>query len=472
MTSAMDGNSRVISLFRCPSLEDVVSIVDNAHVVVEDNVIEALDRSRRSYVEAVKRGDQVYGYCTGLGELLGKRSEKCDSEWEKHVLLEHSMTIGDAVPKTLVRAFLAVRLYQLARGRAPVRGIVLRRIAEALNNDFIPVVHRHGSVGASGDLAPSAEAFLCLFYGEGQAYNGEDIVPCKELMEKLGIQPLPLEPGEALALINNTAWSTALGILGYESLRRLWNRSIEASVHTLSVTGCNEQHYSSETLHATLHEGVRKVGEEINQGITRCEKRRLQDPYSLRCTPQVLGAVSEALNFAKRLLEEELCSSTENPIIVNGEVKHWCGFHSIHVALAIDTMKLASTYIANLTERRLNQLLRSEITGLPEFLAGEMDSVGAMITQYAAASLTARIRWLANPQSTHSIPTSGLQEDIVPVSPESGYELLEAVRLLAYILSIEFAVSKYASENMERGVGGLKRLIEEYNDALQREIYP
>lgn len=468
----MSGDAVLIGASRCPSLEEIVSIALGARVVVEASVLERLDHARRSYLEAIKRGEEVYGYCTGLGELLGKRSEKCDSEWEKHILVEHAMTVGDPAPERLVRAFLAVRLSQLARGRAPVRGVVAKRIADALNKGLTPRIRLHGSVGASGDLAPSAEAFLCIFYGEGEALDESGWVPCREKMREIGLEPLALEPGEALALINNTAWSTAVGILAYESLRRLWDWSLKAAASTLRVTGCNMQHYSGDALDACMHGGVRRAGERLRDLVGGCDGRRLQDPYSLRCTPQVAGAAWEALEFAGRLLVEEACSSTENPIVAGNGVRHWCGFHSIHVALAIDSMKLAASYLANLSERRVSQLLRKEITGLPDFLAGVMDSVGAMITQYTAAALAARARWAANPQSVHSIPTSGLQEDIVPMTPEAGYELLEAVRLLSQTIALELAVSKYAGDRLSGGVERLRRLLDEYVGLLEAELLP
>ncbi|MCE4600267.1 MAG: aromatic amino acid ammonia-lyase [Desulfurococcales archaeon] len=458
-----------ISHDSCPAISEILDVVERKRMVsVSRETLRLADDVRRRYEELVERGEKVYGYCTGLGQLYTRNPGRCGPAWEKHVLEEHAMGVGEYAALDIVRAFLTVRLIQLSRARAPVRGVVIERLVDALNNDITPLVHLHGSVGASGDLAPSAEAFLCLYYGEGTAYSNGSVSSCREALKKHGLEPLELEGGEALALINNTAWSTGILILSTRSLRELWFTALDSFAQSARVAGCNHQHYNADVLGSSAHEGVRKVGSLIRALAGECSGRRLQDPYSLRCTPQVMGAVHDILEFAERIAVEEACSSTENPVVIDGGLYHWCGFHSIYAGIAADLLRLGIAHLANLVERRIAQLLRSEITGLPDFLAREDDSVGAMILQYTSASLASRIRWLANPVTVHNIPTSGLQEDVVPQSPEAGYSLAESLVHLAHLISLEKALASYASTGMEGGVKELRSKIDEYVGEVAR----
>ncbi len=453
----------------CPTLSEILDVVDGKRTIsVGSETLHLTDKVRRRYEELVERGERVYGYCTGLGQLYTRSPDRCGPVWEKHVLEEHAMGVGEYAAPDIVRAFLTVRLVQLSRARAPVRGIVIERLVDALNNDITPLVHLHGSVGASGDLAPSAEAFLCLYYGEGTAYSNGGVSNCRDALKEHGLEPLELEGGEALALINNTAWSTGILLLSIRSLRELWLAALDSFTQSARVTDCNQQHYHPNALRSSGHEGVRRVGSLVEALAGKCSGRRLQDPYSLRCTPQVMGAVHDILEFAERIVLEEACSSTENPVVVDDGLYHWCGFHSVYVGIAADMLRLSIAHLANLIERRIAQLLRSEITGLPDFLARDEDSVGAMILQYTSASLASRIRWLASPVSVHSIPTSGLQEDVVPQSPEAGYSLAESLVHLARLISLEKALAGYASTGMEGGVKELRSRIDEYVEEVAR----
>ncbi|MCE4620609.1 MAG: aromatic amino acid ammonia-lyase [Desulfurococcales archaeon] len=447
----------------CPSLRQILSILDGGRVEISSSVKHALLEARRSYLREASR-KQIYGYCTGLGELYSRKTASCGGEYEHHVLVEHAMGLGERAPPRLVRAFLTVRLAQLTRGHAPVRPEVAERIAEALNKQILPVVPLHGSVGASGDLAPSAHAFLCLYYGEGEAYTGEGIVPCDKALEMNGLDKLSLEPGEALALINNTAWTTGIALAALTVFEKLLGEGIRIARLTLETARCTPDHYSPVLAKASSY---RELGEILGRLQPSCsEPVRLQDPYSLRCTPQVYAAIARLLAFLRETIRREMCSSTENPVIVEGRAYHWCGFHSIQVSLALDYARIASGVLANIAERRIAQLLRREINGRSDFLAGEADSVGAMIAQYAAAALTASNRSLASPLTVNSIPTSGLQEDLVPMGPESGLLLIESLRRTALVLAIEEAVATYASRGLSRGVEELRRLLNEASNRI------
>ncbi len=441
----------------CPRLEDIVEASRGARVIISEEALDRLDTARRAYLEAVERGERVYGYCTGLGARYSEGVRDCSSGHERRVLEEHAMGVGEPAPPVLVRAFLFVRLVQLSRGRAPVRGVVAERLAALLNEGVTPRIPLYGSVGASGDLAPSAHAFLCAYYGVGEALVGGRWVPCREALEEAGLEVLPLEPGEALALINNTAWSTALAALGIYGLEAVVDAVVDNTASVLGVCGCNPEHYDPRVLEAKAHPGIVEVSNRL-EGLS-CRGDRLQDPYSLRCTPMILGVARDALRFARSLVEAEACSSPENPVVVDGRVYHWCGFHSVAAGVAGDVARMAAAHVANLVERRIATMLRGDVTGLPEFLAGPEDTVGAMIAQYTAAALAASTRRLSAPASVHSIPTSGLQEDVVPMSPDSGYTLLDTTYRVAVLAGVEAAVARYALEGMP-GPSRLRELID------------
>ncbi len=427
----------VISRGSCPGLRDLYRASTGEAVKVDPSIYAGLDSSRRTYLdEASKR--QVYGYCTGLGEPYTSRGG-CGSGIEERVLKEHAVGVGGPARESIVRAFLFARLSQLAQGRAPIRGVVAERIVEALNKGIIPVIPVKGSVGASGDLAPSAHAFLCIHLGIGSAFHKGRVTSCREALEEAGLKPLNLEPGEALALINNTAWSIALAGLGVWAALSLLEESLRVASKSLSVTWCNPEHFSREVIEA------KRSIEAVTPGL-ECSGSRLQDPYSIRCIPQVYGSAYKAIQHARSLVEAELCSSTENPLVAGGRVLHSCNFHSLPAGLAADYTVIALASVANIVERRIAQLLRSSITGRPEYLAREPGSVGAMILQYTAASLAARIRRLSTPSTVNSIPTSGMQEDHTPMSPDAGLKLLEAVEDLSWLIAVEDLVAGIALE--------------------------
>ena len=403
-------------------------------VRLSSDVMRRLEASRRRLLEEARKRT-IYGYHTRFGELVGESAGRGE-KWEEIVVEEHSVTTGPGVaPPGLVRLFLLLRLNQLLQMPAPVRPVVADRLASALRLDILPLILPHGSVGASGDLAPSAQAVRCLFYGRGEAYYGGARVPCSEALEKAGLKyPLPLEKAEALMLINNTAWSTALCLAAHSVLRRLIDEAVNLLARTVSITGANREHYHPGVLRAKRCPMGEKIALHL-EGYASHEPRNLQSPYSIRCIPQVVGATLRLVEFARQLLIEEACASTENPVVVEDRVFHACNFHSIKVAYACQTMATALGYLSALLERVGAQLLRGKITGLPEHLAGQNSSVGAMILHYTMAAHSARVRQLSSPTLTYTTPTSGLQEDVVPMTPEEGVKVIEQLRHTAPLLA-------------------------------------
>ena len=423
---------------RSVTLDEICSASLGEFVEVCEESYDAVARARASYEAATTKGE-VYGYEGGLGALAEVKQERWPGR-ERVALAEHDTSVGPEAPREFVRAAMTVRASQLSQGSGPVRPSVLRRIVDALNHDIVPVVGLQGSVGASGDLAPLARIARCLFYGEGMAMVRGQATPCSEAIKPLG-GTLELQPGEALALINSNAWSVGIAALGVCAAQRLVRASIVVASHTLEVTGCNPQHFSV-AVASVKGPSAREAIELLGSPCSRTP--RLQDPYSIRCIPQVYGASLEALAFARGVIEREASSPSENPFVWDGSVYHACNFHAAPASLAADTAKLALASVGNSIERRTAQVLRASVTGLPAFLAAKESVVGAMIYQYTAASLAARLRSLSAPSSVHSLPTSELQEDVVSMAPNAAVDLVAADAVLLRLIAVEEALSRAA----------------------------
>lgn len=442
-----------VSLEYCPSLDDVLRVAEGHKVEVDPEVLSRLDKSRETYLAEARRR-RVYGACTGLGGRVDYKGP-CGPEGERVVLLEHAAGIGDPVPVNVVRAFLFVRLVQLSKGHAPVRGLIAQRIVDALNGNIIPAIPLWGSVGASGDLAPSAHAFLCIVYGEGETIDGKS---CREALEEAGLKPLKLDVGEALALINNTAWSTALAIIGLSRVEGALREIIKAGYDAATLIEANSEHYA---LEAVKVKKLKEISEVARMAPSHGLKGRiLQAPYSIRCIPQIYGSVISMLRWAYSLVLQEACSSTENPLVVGERVYHACNFHAEAVALASDAAAIAAAVAASAAERLLDRLMDSKVTGLPAFLAGENSSVGAMMLQYTAAALAAEARALAAPRSVNSIPTSLGQEDHVSMAPAAAMRLFDLAGILEGLTALLRAALNIA-DSVKKGKAEIDRPIYE-----------
>ncbi len=351
---------------------------------------------------------------------------------------------------------MLTRLIQLSNGNSPLREEVIKRLIDAINNDIIPVVSILGSVGASGDLSPLARIFRCIIYGEGDAYYKGKIVNCMEALKQSRLNTINLLPGEALALINSNAFSTAFSLINAYIAEKLAYASLDIIKNSLKITGCNNQHFSNAVYETKRQNGVKKVIEQLNNP---CEKMpRLQDPYSIRCIPQIYGALFDTLDFSKDILKKEMNSSSDNPIVYENNVYHACQFHAIYSALISDFLKAAIIPVMNSIERRISQILDGKINGGNDFLLKENSVVGAMIIQYTSAALNAYSRGSSISMSSHSIPTSGTQEDVVSMAPNSSIELLKVNILFSKIIAVELALNKYYKS---KEIPDLKLLLEE-----------
>jgi len=424
---------------QCIGLDDIVMAgFGRVSVAPSREALEAASAARGVYMEEASRR-RVYGYCTGLGALQGA-SRSCTPEYEDVILDEHAAGVGPEAPRWLVRAFLAVWLAQASSGGHPLRPGILEHTAKALKADVTPVAPLYGSVGASGDLAPSAHVFRCILRGKGEAYLGGERLDCREALRKAGMEPLDLEVGEALAIINNTAWSTTLAAVASWVARRLISTSLRVASYTLESIPFNEEEFGLGA-EAKRHPGQAEVSKRLRGLRPASKPARLQDPYSIRCIPQVYGAALEAVEWASELVEREACSPTTNPVVAGGRVWHTCNFHTAYVGLSAEVTSLALVSLINITYFRIERLLDSRINGASDFLAGEGSSVGAMIAQYTAASIAAEARASSFPRLAEWLPTSLGHEDSNPMSPSSALKALRLARSLSWLIAIEAVIA-------------------------------
>ncbi len=451
MGGALDSVCRNIGRIASAALSSPLKIS------IVEPYLDMINSARKHYLEEASKRE-VYGYCTGLGELFEKREAECPEGWERIVLEEHSTQTGaETVRPGYVRLFLLTRLLQLLKAPAPVRPEVALRIEEAINHDILPAINPNGSVGASGDLSPSAQAFLCLYYGKGTAYYDGRLTPCSEALKEAGLPAISLDRGEALFLINNTAWSTSLCLAGYARMMAVIGETLEVFKRVVNLSEASSEHYDPSVLSLKNCPEGERIASEL-KAYSSHKPRLLQSPYSIRCIPQILGSIKRGALLAFQLLAEEACASTENPVLVQtpkGEyrLRHACNFHSVKAAIACDLLQGLAGYLSVLLERSAAQLLRSSVTGLPEHLAGEGSSVGSMIVHYSMAALSASIRGLSSRLHIYNTPTSGLQEDVVAMTPESAFLFHQQMDLTVRQLALYHAIIERA-ESLEKGHAG------------------
>lgn len=432
------------------TLPELVAVArGEASAVLGDDVAARMAPSRAVVADAVEHDKVMYGITTGFGALVTEAvAPEFFRRLQANLLRSHAAGTGPDLPREVVRAALAIRLNGLLLAHSGIRPLVLQRIAELLEADLVPRVPRTGSLGASGDLAPSAHAFLPLL-GEGEVTDAEGrALPGAEALRRLGREPLRLEMKEGLALINGTHFMAAIGALLIVRARRLLDvadlaaatavdalrgatPAFDPRVHALRpVQG---QLRSAANIAATL-EGSRRT--------SGAGGARLQDAYSLRCAAQVHGAAREAHAFFARLVTTDLNAVTDNPLVFGDpepQVISAGNFHGQSLALAFDTLRLALADLASISERRTFRLVSPSTNGdLPAFLTPDPGaSSGYMIAQYTAAALVSELRALAHPVSVDSVPTSDNQEDHVSMGMTAAVMALEAIDRAERVLAIE-----------------------------------
>jgi histidine ammonia-lyase len=390
----------------------------------------------RARVEELAAGEQpIYGISTGFGAMAGTRiPPRRRSELQHALIRSHAAGMGEPVDAEVVRGMMLLRLRTLATGCCGVRPAVAEALAAVLNAGFTPTVPVHGSLGASGDLAPLAHVALCLI-GEGQ-------------MLPQGLRPLRLEAKEGLSLVNGTDGMLAMLVLACEDARLLFRTADATAAMSVEALLGTDRVFAAELQSLRPHPGQARSAANLSRllagsGVVashRYSTHAVQDSYSMRCSPQVAGAARDTLDFAVGVAERELASSIDNPVVLaDGRVESNGNFHGEPLAFACDFLAIASAEVGAIAERRVDRLLDPHRSaGLPAFLAPEPGvNSGLMLAQYTAAALVAANRLLANPASTDSVPTSGMQEDHVSMGWSAALKLRQALANLSQILAIE-----------------------------------
>jgi len=451
------------------SLEDLVAIAREGSTVrltkeSKDRIINA----RKMIEKWVKEERVIYGVTTGFGALSDVTISKEDTQClQENILMSHAAGVGDILDKETVRAVMALRIKDLARGHSGICLETVSRIIDLLNRGVCPVVPEKGSVGASGDLAPLAHLCLVLI-GQGEAFYEGQRISGIEALKKCGLKPLQLKAGEGLAMVNGTQVMTAIGGLSVYDAIELSKMTDIAAAMSLEVLMGSKTEFDQRIHQVRPHPGQAAAADNMDR-ITRDSEiitshkdcSRIQDAYTLRCSPQVHGASKDAITYARKVVETEMNSSTNNPLIFPESQEFLLGgnFHGQPVALALDFLCMAVSELANISERRIERLVNPQLSGLPAFLVsdGGLNS-GFMLAQYTAASLVSENKVLSHPACVDSIPTSANKEDHVSMGAISARKLREIVRNAEYVIAIELLCGAQAMDiftNMKPGEGTL-----------------
>jgi histidine ammonia-lyase len=466
------------------SADEVAEVAAGGEVALDAGALERVDANRRAFESLIESGRPIYGVTTGHGALV---SSEVPPEFQRrsqaNLLRSHAAGVGEELPDAVVRAALCVRLNGMLRGHSGIRAAVLRLITHLLNAGSVPCVPRTGSLGASGDLAPSAHAFLPLI-GEGtvRTADGRRLTGVEALRE-LGAEPLELEQKEALALINGTHFMAGIGALLVVRVRRLLDAADLVAAATIdalhgalapldprvhSLRGIAGQEESAANIAAALRGSERRRG----------GRERLQDAYSLRCAPQVHGSAREAATFFARLVDTELNAVTDNPLVFEDDVISAGNFHGQALALAFDALRLALADLGSVAERRTFRLLSPSLNGpLPPFLSAAAGPAnGYMIVQYVSAALLSELRALAHPVSIDNVPTSDNQEDHVSMGMTGALLALQAVERVEQIVAGELLCACQAidcrPEAPAPAVGAVHALVRKRVPPLEEDRPP
>ena len=446
------------------TLRQIVNIArQGAKVSLSPLAEENIRKSRRVVAALVRDSKVVYGVTTGFGMFSETFIEKqFTNSLQKNLIVSHAVGAGNNFPDEVVRAAMALRVNNFAKGYSGIRYETVKTLIDMLNAGVTPVVPEKGSLGASGDLVPLAHMVLPLL-GLGQArYKGETLSGA-EAMKAAGIPTQELTQKEGLALINGTQFMTAVGALAvYDAIELLKVADIAAAMSFEAQNGITDA--LDERMHAIRpHKGqldsARLVAALLknSKNVTKQGEVRVQDAYSLRCTPQVHGASKDAVNYVKSKVEIEINSVTDNPVVFSdsGEAISGGNFHGQPVALAFDFLGIALAEIADVAERRIERMVNSALSGLPSFLVehGGVNS-GFMIVQYTAAALVSENKVLAHPASVDSIPSSANQEDHVSMGTIAARKAGEILKNVRRVLAIELMCACQAIDlRGDKGLG-------------------
>jgi histidine ammonia-lyase len=430
------------------SLAEWRAVYAGAPVSLDPSCREAVEASAALIDVIVARGEPVYGVNTGFGKLASVRIDRADlAVLQRNIVLSHAAGVGEAMPAAIVRLMMALKIASLAQGASGLRWSTLDHLATCLARDLIPVIPAQGSVGASGDLAPLAHMTAALM-GVGDILVDGQTVPAAQALEQAGLPPLVLGPKEGLALLNGTQFSTACALVGLFEAERVFQAALVTGALATDAARGSDTPFDPRIQALRGHRGQSEVAAALRGLMTdspirashRTGDERVQDPYCLRCQPQVMGACLDLLRQAAHTLAIEANGVSDNPLVLTaeGEVLSGGNFHAEPVAFAADMIAMALCEIGSIAERRIAMLVDPALSGLPAFLTPKPGlNSGFMIPQVTAAALVSENKQRAYPASVDSIPTSANQEDHVSMAAHGARRLLPMAENVAHVIGIE-----------------------------------
>jgi len=471
MTVVIDGERLTVQdVHRVARGYEKVGLAEECLTKIED--------SRKIVESKLGSNETVYGINTGFGDLANVKIEHSKTkELQKNLVRSHASGVGDPLDEDVVRGVMLLRANTLAKGYSGIRFETVNTLIDMLNKGVHPVLPSQGSVGASGDLAPLAHMSLVLM-GEGEALYEDKKLSGKEAMNKAGIEPVELQAKEGLALLNGTQVMTAIGVLALHDSKNLLKSALIAGAMSLEALKGTSTAFDERIHKVRPHPGQNKCakilrrlleGSEIIPSHKDCGK--VQDPYTLRCMPQVYGTAFNAMSYVENVLKIEMNSANDNPLVFkNGDILSGGNFHGQPIALAMDIFGAAISEIGNISERTTDKLMYEEESGLPPFLAEDSGlNSGMMIAQYTAASLVSENKVLAHPASVDSIPTSAGQEDHVSMGTIAARHAKDILKNVQNTVAIELLAAAQALEfhDLDPGKG-----VKAAYDKIRTEIEP
>jgi histidine ammonia-lyase len=443
----LDGNSL--------SIEQLCSVArKGAKVSVSPEARVKVQRSRDVIERGVAEGAAIYGVTTGIGEFARIRiSPEQSAELQRRIVYSHSAGTGDPQPGDVVRAAMVARANTLAKGYSGVRGCLLDTVLEMINKGVIPYIYEKGSLGTSGDLSPLSQ-FAEVAIGEGRAYYKGELMSGGQAMERAGIKPTDLTYKEGLGLINGSQMMTGgAALLIYDAERILKNAMI-ASAMALDSLRAVIRPFNPLVHQVRPFPGQNAVAANLlrlfaDSEIMANKSGKVQDGYSMRCTPQVMGASLDTLEHVRKIINIELNSAADNPLFFGDEGEYFAAgnFHGQGIGMVVDFLCIAMSEVANLSERHTNRLLNPVLSGLPDFLVeGKGLNSGLMVAQYTAAALVSENKVLSHPASVDSISVSADQEDHVSMGPIAVRKCTEILKNVRTVLAIEMMCAAQAVE--------------------------
>jgi len=460
-------------------LEEFLRVArDRETVRLKKSAARKAERCRKTLDEFLETGIPYYGINTGFGALAAKHIEKENlKKLQRNLIRSHSSGVGECLSEEIVRGVMLLRANVLAKGFSGVRRELVQFLIEMLNRGLVPQIPEKGSVGASGDLAPLAHLALSMI-GEGEMKYRGRVMPAAEAMKQAGLQPVELQEKEGLALINGTQVMTAIAIFNLLEAEKLARIADIAGALTLEALLGSLSPFADDIQRVRPHPGQAESARNVLNLIrgsplwkSHKGKGKVQDPYSIRCIPQVHGAIRDTLRFIRRTLEIEANSATENPLIFPEKKTILSGgnFHGEPIALAMDFLGIAITELGNISERRIDRLVNPPAqSGLPQFLIVDNGlNSGFMIVHVTAAALTSENRTLSHPATVDNIPTSANQEDHVSMGTIAARKTREIIRNCRHILAIELMASMQA---LDFHGHPSSKIIETIKQTVRREI--